>query len=51
MTLPNWLRCFGVLDRRVEHRLARADQLRGGGEHTELESTCDVGMLRIAGSG
>ena len=30
--------------------LARADQLRGGRKHTELESSCGVGLLRITGS-
>ena len=42
---------LGVFDRRVEQRLARTDQLRGGGQRTELVGARDVGGLRITGSG
>ena len=40
---------LGVFDRRVEQCLPGADQLRGGGERTELVGARDIGGLRITG--
>ena len=40
---------LGVFDRRVEHGLPRADQLRGGRQHTELVCACHVGGLAFTG--
>ena len=38
----------GVFDSHVQHRLPRADQLRGRGEHTEVECQADVSLTGAA---
>ena len=42
---------LGVVDRRVQHRLPGADQLRRGGQRAELEGPCHVGRPAVAGGG
>jgi hypothetical protein len=37
---------FGVLHRLIEHRLRRADELRGRRQHPELEGAVDVRLTR-----
>ena len=42
---------LGVVDGRVQHRLPRTDQLRGGGQCAELVGARDVGGPGVAGCG
>ena len=42
---------FGVRDRHIQHRLAGADQLRGGGQCAELECPCNICRVGLPGPG